>query len=224
MENGGSTSSSGSGSSPSSLQASMQEFKLFETQSNFYMIGWNGNGVYRVLKIDRLDASELNVSEYSTAYTKKECYELLKRIHEGNKATGGLKLVTLCYGIICTCLQERLCFYFYSVFSPFVFCFFFLPIFVVSGFIKFLGPYYMLVITERREIGEICGHRVYEVSKSDIISLRNSSVLSNIANSRDENRYKRLLCMVDLTKDFFFRYSFNIRGIICREVIQCYYL
>ena len=59
---------------------------------------------------------------------------------------------------------------------------------VVSGFIKFLGPYYMLVITERREIGEICGHRVYEVSKSDIISLRNSSVLSNFANSRDENR------------------------------------
>ncbi|KAF3500474.1 hypothetical protein F2Q69_00044409 [Brassica cretica] len=147
-------------------------------KQNFYMIGWNGNGVYRVLKIDRLDASELNVSEDSTAYTKKECYELLKRIHEGNKATGGLKLVTLCYGII--------------------------------GFIKFLGPYYMLVITERREIGEICGHRVYEVSKSEIISLRNSSVLSNFTNSRDENRYKRLLCMVDLTKDFFFSYSFNI--------------
>ncbi|CDY67249.1 BnaC02g44270D, partial [Brassica napus] len=167
MENGG-----------SHLLGSMQEFKLFETQSNFYMIGWNGSGVYRVLKIDRLDASELNVSEDSTAYTKKECYELLKRIHEGNKSTGGLKLVTLCYGII--------------------------------GFIKFLGPYYMLVITERREIGEICGHRVYEVSKSEIISLQNSSVLCNIANSRDENRYKRLLSVVDLTKDFFFSYSYNI--------------
>ncbi|CAG7892024.1 unnamed protein product [Brassica rapa] len=167
MENGGSP-----------LLGSMQEFKLFETQSNFYMIGWNGSGVYRVLKIDRLDASELNVSEDSTAYTKKECYELLKRIHEGNKSTGGLKLVTLCYGII--------------------------------GFIKFLGPYYMLVITERREIGEICGHRVYEVSKSEIISLQNSSVLCNIANSRDENRYKRLLSVVDLTKDFFFSYSYNI--------------
>ncbi|KAL0772210.1 hypothetical protein Bca101_037361 [Brassica carinata] len=170
MENGGSTSSS-SGSSSSSLQVSMQEFKLFETQSN-------GNGVYRVLKIDRLDASELNLSEDSTAYTKKECYEILKRIHEGNKATGGLKLVTLCHGII--------------------------------GFIKFLGPYYMLVITERREICEICGDRVHEVSKSEIISLRNPSVLSNIANSRDENKYKKLLCMVDLTKDFFFSYYFNI--------------
>ncbi|CAN8244215.1 unnamed protein product [Cochlearia groenlandica] len=170
----GSSGTSGS----SSLKGCMQEFKLFETQSNFYMIGWNGSGVYRVLKIDRLDASELNVSEDSTAYTKKECYELLKRIHEGNKATGGLKLVTVCYGII--------------------------------GFIKFLGPYYMLLITERRVIGEICGHSVYEVSKSEIIPLQKSSLLSNIANSRDENRYKRLLCMVDLTKDFFFSYSYNI--------------
>ncbi|CDY60844.1 BnaA08g29520D [Brassica napus] len=112
MENGGSP-----GSSSSSLQASMQEFNLFETQSNLYMIGW-------------------------------KC---------------GLKLVTLCYGII--------------------------------GFIKFLGPYYILVITERREIGEICGHRVYEVSKSEIISLRNPSVLSNIPNSRDENRCTRSSCV-----------------------------
>ncbi|KAG7555984.1 SAC domain [Arabidopsis suecica] len=173
MENGGSGSSGSS-----ALLGCMQEFKLFETQSNFYMIGWNGSGVYRILKIDRLDASELNLREDSTAYTKKECYELLKRIHEGNKATGGLKLVTVCYGII--------------------------------GFIKFLGPYYMLLITERREIGEICGHIVYEVSKSEIIALQNSSVLCNTANSRDENRYKRLLCMVDLTKDFFFSYSYNV--------------
>ncbi|KAJ0261280.1 Phosphoinositide phosphatase SAC4 [Hirschfeldia incana] len=174
MENGTSSSSSGS----SSLNGCMQEFKLFQTHSNFYMIGWNGSGVHRVLKIDRLDASELNVSEDPTAYTKSECYELLKRIHEGNKATGGLKRVAVCYGII--------------------------------GFIKFLGPYYMLVITERREIGEICGHRVYEVSKSEMISLQHSSVLGNFANSRDENRYKRLLCMVDLTKDFFFSYSYNV--------------
>ncbi|CAA7041761.1 unnamed protein product [Microthlaspi erraticum] len=158
--------------------SSMQEFKLFETQSNFYMIGWDESGVYRVLKIDRLDPSELNISEDSTPYTKKECYELLKRIHEGNKATGGLRLVTLCYGII--------------------------------GFIKFLGPYYMLLITERRQIGVVFGHSVYAVSKSEMVALQNSTVQCNVANSRDDNRYKRLMCMVDLTKDFFFSYSYNI--------------
>lgn len=157
------------------------------------MIGWNGSGVYRVLKIDRLDASELNVSEDSTAYTKKECYELLKRIHEGNKATGGLKLVTVCYGIIGMCFLSQVMFTGESIWFYFTACshncLFFSLFYVLSGFIKFLGPYYMLLITERREIGEICGHSVYEVSKSEIIALQNSSAVCNIANSRDENRY-----------------------------------
>ncbi|XP_056854341.1 uncharacterized protein LOC130503800 [Raphanus sativus] len=30
-------------------------------RGNFYMIGWNGNRVYRVLKIDRFDASEITL-------------------------------------------------------------------------------------------------------------------------------------------------------------------
>jgi len=42
----------------------------------------------------------------------------------------------------------------------------------------------MLLITKRRQIGVICGHRVYAVSKSEMIPLQNPSVESNI----DENR------------------------------------
>lgn len=56
------------------------------------------------------------------------------------------------------------------------------------GFIKFLGPYYMLIITKRRQIGAICGHNVYAVSKCEIIPLPNSSVQSTITNSENENR------------------------------------
>lgn len=67
----------------------------------FYMIGRDKSRTYwRVLKIDRLDPSELNIREDSTTYTESECSELLRRIHEGNLATGGLKFVTTCYGII----------------------------------------------------------------------------------------------------------------------------
>ncbi|WVZ19102.1 hypothetical protein V8G54_006424 [Vigna mungo] len=119
---------------------------------NFYMIGRDKSRTYwKVLKIDRLDPSELTVLEDSTTYTERECSDLLRRIHEGNRSTGGLKFVTTCYGIV--------------------------------GFIKFLGPYYMLVITKRRKIGAICGHTVYAVSKSEMIPLQNPSVQSNI----DEN-------------------------------------
>jgi hypothetical protein len=157
----------------------MRKFRLYETHSKFYMIGRNkGRTYWRVLKIDRLEASELNIREDSAAYTERECSELLRRIHEGNKATGGLKFVTTCYGII--------------------------------GFIKFLGPYYMLIITKRRQIGAICGHTIYAVSKSEMIPLPNPAVQSNMVVSKNESRYKKLLCTVDLTKDFFFSYSYHV--------------
>lgn len=55
---------------------------------------------WRVLKIDRLEPSELNIFEDSTTYSESEYSELLKRIHEGNKSTGGLKFVISCYGIV----------------------------------------------------------------------------------------------------------------------------
>ncbi|KAJ1402976.1 SAC domain [Sesbania bispinosa] len=179
LENEPSHSPSASHKTRPPSQVCMQKFRLYETRSNFYMIGRDKSRTYwRVLKIDRLDPSELNLREDSTTYTESECSDLLRRIHEGNKATGGLKFVTTCYGIV--------------------------------GFIKFLGPYYMLLITKRRQIGAIGGHTVYAVSKTEMIPLPNSSVRSNIINSKNENRYKKLLCTVDLTKDFFFSYSYHI--------------
>ncbi|KAJ4959466.1 hypothetical protein NE237_026577 [Protea cynaroides] len=157
----------------------LQKFRLFETRSNFYMIGTDKSRTFwRVLKIDRLEPAELNILEDSTTYSEGECYDLLKRIDEGNRSTGGLKFVTTCYGII--------------------------------GFIKFLGPYYMLLITRRRQIGAIGGHTVYAVTKSEMIALPNPTVQSKMANSKNENRYKKLLSTVDLTKDFFFSYSYHV--------------
>ncbi|TYK14997.1 phosphoinositide phosphatase SAC3 [Cucumis melo var. makuwa] len=157
----------------------MHKFRLYETRSKFYMVGRNKNRTYwRVLKIDRMDLSELNIREDSAVYTETECSDLLRRIHEGNKSTGGLKFVSTCYGIV--------------------------------GFIKFLGPYYMLLITKRCQIGTICGHPIYGVSRSEMIPLSNAAVLSRIAISKTENRYKKLLCSVDLTKDFFFSYSYQV--------------
>ncbi|XP_022636154.1 phosphoinositide phosphatase SAC3 isoform X4 [Vigna radiata var. radiata] len=162
--------SSHSSPPPPPANICLQKFRLYETLSNFYMIGRDNSRTYwKVLKIDRLDPSELTVLEDSTTYTERECSDLLRRIHEGNRST---------------------------------------------GFIKFLGPYYMVVITKRRKIGAICGHTVYAVSKSETIPLQNPSVQSNI----DENRYRKLLLTVDLTKDFYFSYSYYIMRSLQRNL------
>lgn len=77
--------------------------ELVNVKQNYYMIGRDKNRTFwRVLKIDRTEPCELNIVEDPTTYSEQECYELLRRIHEGNKAVGGLKLITVCYGIIGT--------------------------------------------------------------------------------------------------------------------------
>ncbi|XP_019459121.1 PREDICTED: phosphoinositide phosphatase SAC2-like isoform X2 [Lupinus angustifolius] len=157
----------------------MQKFKLYETRSRFYLFGRDkSRTLWKVLKIDRLEPSELNITEDTTLYSETECCDLLRRIKEGNKSTGGLKFVTTCYGII--------------------------------GFIKFLEPYYMLLITKRMKIGTICGHTIYAIAKSELVPIPHATVRTKMAYSKDENRYKKLLCSVDLTKDFFFSYSYNV--------------
>lgn len=47
----------------------------------------------------------------------------------------------------------------------------------------------MLIITKRKKLGEICGHTVYGVAKSKIITIPHASVLSNVAYSKDEKRF-----------------------------------
>jgi hypothetical protein len=52
-----------------------------------------------VLKIDRSEPSELNISEDPVVYSPQEIKSLLQRIAEGNRATGGLAFVAKVYGI-----------------------------------------------------------------------------------------------------------------------------
>jgi len=47
----------------------------------------------------------------------------------------------------------------------------------------------MLLITKRRQIGVICGHAIYAISKSEMIPLANSTQWASIEDSGNENRY-----------------------------------
>ncbi|RID48312.1 hypothetical protein BRARA_I04833 [Brassica rapa] len=78
------------------------------------------------------------------------------------------------------------------------------------GFVKFLGPYYMLVIKRRKKVGEICGHTVYGVVESQMIMIPYPSRKTIDADSSAERKYKKLLNMVDLSKDFYFSYTYHL--------------
>lgn len=52
-----------------------------------------------MLKIDRSEPSDLNISEDPVVYSPLEIKNLLQRISEGNRSIGGLTFVGKFYGI-----------------------------------------------------------------------------------------------------------------------------
>ncbi|CAM6086971.1 unnamed protein product [Calypogeia fissa] len=167
---------------------SLERFTLYETRARFYLVGRDKSKThFRVLKIDRSETSELNISEDPVVYTQIECNNLLQRVAQGNLATGGLTEVTKAYGIV--------------------------------GFIKFLDSYYMILVTKHRQIGTLCGHAIYAIEDSQLITIPHSSVQTDVASSKAELRYKKLLSGVDLTKDFFFSYTYRIMQSLQRNVL-----
>ncbi|GMH00340.1 hypothetical protein Nepgr_002179 [Nepenthes gracilis] len=165
----------------------LEKFKLYETRARFYLIGSDRNKkFFRVLKIDRSERSDLNVSEDPVVYSALEVKSLLQRISEGNRATGGLNFVAKVFGI--------------------------------AGCIKFLESYYLILVTKRRQIGSICGHAIYAIDESQLITIPHVSIQTDVAHSKTELRYKKLLSSVDLTKDFFYSYTYPIMQSLQKNV------
>ncbi|XP_065881118.1 phosphatidylinositol-3-phosphatase SAC1 isoform X2 [Euphorbia lathyris] len=168
---------------------SLEKFRLYETRQRFYLIGSDRNKrFYRVLKIDRSEPSDLNISEDPVVYSPQEIKCLLQRISEGNRATGGLTFVAKVYGI--------------------------------AGCIKFLESYYLILVTKRRQVGCICGHAIYSIEESQLITVPHALVQTDAAHSKTELRYKKLLSSVDLTKDFFFSYTYPIMQSLQKNVLS----
>ncbi|KAL3324252.1 hypothetical protein AABB24_038437 [Solanum stoloniferum] len=171
------------------LSYSLEKFRLYETRARFYLIGSDRNKqFFRVLKIDRMEPSDLNISEDPVVYPPQEVKSLLQRIAEGNRATGGLNFVAKVYGI--------------------------------AGCIKFLESYYLVLVTKRRQIGSICGHAIYSIDESQIITIPHVSVQTDVAHSKTELRYKKLLSSVDLTKDFFYSHTYPIMRSLQNNVLS----
>lgn len=60
---------------------------------------------------------------------------------------------------------------------------------MVTGFIKFMESYYMIVVTRRRQIGTVCGHAIYSIEESQLITVPHSTVQSEASYSKVELRY-----------------------------------
>lgn len=178
----------------------LEKFVLYQTMSHIYIVGCDKRQAsYRVLKIMRSaangDLGDL-VSEDYCAYSKTELKEMLEMIHEGNRTHGGLSRLATGYGLL--------------------------------GMAKFLDCYYVILVTRRRKVGSVGGNAVYGVKATEMIPVKPEkttssdrsfvkSLVSDVNRRLNptqreiaEQRYVGLFQFIDLTKDFFFSYTYDL--------------
>ncbi|KAI5363034.1 putative SAC domain, polyphosphoinositide phosphatase Fig4 [Septoria linicola] len=89
------------------------------------------------------------------------------------------------------------------------------------GFIRFTEAYYMQLISKRKQVAMIGGHYVYQVEGTELIPLTTGSS-SNFLRDRnpEESRFLSILNNLDLTKSFYFSYSYDITHSLQRNIIR----
>lgn len=77
------------------------------------------------------------------------------------------------------------------------------------GFIKFTGPYYMLLITKKSTVAMVGGHYVYQIEGTDLVPLTAARHKFDSRNT-EEQRFLAILNNLDLTRSFYYSYSYDI--------------
>jgi hypothetical protein len=120
--------------------------------------------------------------------------DILDMIAEGNRLSGGLIKICTAYAIV--------------------------------GFVKFLNGFYLTLVTQRKEVGNIAGNTIYSIKATEMFPIKPrdepesnafktlwkklNKKLSQTNLEIAENRYVGLFQFVDMTKDFFFSYTYDL--------------
>ena len=89
------------------------------------------------------------------------------------------------------------------------------------GFIRFTGAYYMLLITKRSQVGMVGGHFAYSIDGTDLVPLTTgtSSRFKPDLKNPEEARFLSILNNLDLTRSFYFSYSYDITHTLQYNII-----
>jgi hypothetical protein len=169
----------------------MHKFSLYETSTRFFLVGADiMDKQYRVLKIDRT-APPGHLSIFED--------DILYNRREMHQL-----LNTIDEGNKATGGMKLKC----STWG-------------LMGFIRFTEAYYMLLITKRTQIAVLGGHYIYQVDGTEMIPLTTGST-SRFQKDRnaEEARFLAILNTLDLTRSFYFSYSYNITRSLQQNIVR----
>ncbi|KAH6889093.1 SacI homology domain-containing protein [Thelonectria olida] len=87
------------------------------------------------------------------------------------------------------------------------------------GFIKFTGPYYMLLITKKSTVAMVGGHYIYQIEGTELVPLTPGKFKPDTKNT-EEQRFLGILNNLDLTRSFYYSYSYDVTRTLQHNVIR----
>lgn len=169
----------------------MHKFSLYETTTRFYLIGGDLlDKHYRVLKIDRTAPPGQLI-----IIEDEIVYDRKEVNHLLNTINDGNRQTG---GLKLKCSAWG-----------------------IMGFIRFTEAHYMVLITKRAQVAMLGGHYIYQVDGTELIPLTTGSS-SRFQKDRnpEEVRYLNILNNLDLTRFFYFSYSYNITRSLQQNIIR----
>ena len=88
------------------------------------------------------------------------------------------------------------------------------------GFVRFTGSYYMLIITKKSSAAVVGGHYIYQIDATELISLTASSFRPKADKDPEEARFVGILNNLDLTRSFYFSYSYDVTRTLQRNILR----
>ena len=169
----------------------MHKFSLYETASRYYLVGGDiVDKKFRVLKIDRTAESGSLTIAEDNIFYTKKEMNQLLNTVDDGNKSSG--------GLKLTCTNWGL-----------------------LGFIRFTGAYYMLLITKRSQVALIGGHYIYQVDDTELLPLTaSSSFRSKSDRDSEEARFIGILNNLDLSRSFYFSYSYDITRTLQQNIIH----
>lgn len=170
----------------------MHKFTLYETATRFYMVGINlAETRFRILKIDRTSESGELSITEDDMVYNKREMVQLLDAIDDGNKSSG--------GLKQKCSAWAL-----------------------LGFIRLTGAYYMLLVTKRSQVAMVGGHNIYQIDETELIPLTTAESSQIKAEKHpEEARYIAILNNLDLSRSFYFSYSYDITRTlqhnICRE-------
>lgn len=168
----------------------LQKFTLYETKTHFYIVGSNARET-------RFRILEIDLSASKDTLAVKEIGGAYNRI-EVMEILGNLEDETKSSGG----LTKRL------------------TAWGIMGFIRFTEGYYMLVITKRSCVALIGGHYIYHIDATQLIPLAYSGTYRKPDRRSEETRYLTTFQNLDLSKTFYFSYTYDITHTLQQNMIR----